>query len=334
MHSPQDILKDLLSKKYQPVYFLYGNEPYFIDQISDYIAENALNPSEKSFNQSIIYGKDTDIQSLISTVKRYPMMAPIQVVIIKEAQNLKKIEELSSYIERPLKSTILVICYKKDKFDKRTKFALSLKKNAVLVESKKLYDDKIPGWISKQAESKGLKINPTASLMLADYLGNDLAKIDNELSKLLLNVQKNTEIDTTIIEKYVGISKEYNVFELNSAIGKRDTVKAMGIIKYMAQNPKTNPMVLIVTGVFSFFKNIYLFHTLVDKSRQNIASALGINPFFVPEYQLAGKNFTYHQTVSSLSIIREYDLKSKGVNNVSASEGELLMEMVYKIMQS
>ena len=332
MQKYQDILRDLQNKQYHPVYFLYGAESHYIDKISNYITNNVLSESERGFNQTISYGKDTDAANLISTAKRFPMMAPYQVVIVKEAQQLKKIDELSSYVENPAKSTILVLCYQKEKLDKRTKFALALKKNAVILESKRLYDNKIPEWIKNHVKRSGYDIAPKACMLLSEYLGNDLNKIENELSKLILNIKQGEIIDESLIDKYIGISKDFNIFELNAAIGNRNSTRAYKIINYFSNNTKANPIVVTIGSLFTHFSRLFIYHKLKDKSKNSVASALGINPFFVSEYQSTANKFNYLQTIESISLIREYDLKSKGVNNASAAEGELLKELTFKIL--
>ncbi len=335
------IIKDLKNKVYYPVYFLQGDEPYYIDKISDYIEEHILSDGEKEFNQSVLYGKDLDALSLISHAKRYPMMSNYQVVLIKEAQDLKNIvmkegkdqkDPLLEYIQHPLASTILVFCYKYKSLDKRTKFAKAIEKNCVLFESKRLYDNKIPEWVNQYILSKGFRINPKASVLLAEYLGADLTKITNEIDKLLLNLKPGDEISMQHIEDNIGISKDFNVFELHAALGKKNVLKANMIVNYFAANPKNNPLVLTVPQLFSYFMKIMTYHSLSDRSKNNVASALGVNPYFVGEYESAAKSYSEQQTVQIISYLRDYDLKSKGINSGSADDGALLKELVYKIL--
>ncbi len=337
----EQIIKDLKNKVYYPVYFLQGDEPYYIDKISDYIEEHVLNESEKEFNQTMLYGKDLDILTLLSHAKRYPMMSNYQVVLVKEAQDLKNIiskEEkdqknpLLEYIQHPLASTILVFCYKYKSLDKRTKLAKAVEKSCVLFESKKLYDNKIPDWINEYVLSKGFRINPKGSILLSEYLGVDLTKITNEIDKLLLNLKPGDEISTQLIEDNIGISKDFNIFELHTALGRRNILKANRIVNYFTANPKNNPMVLTIPQLYSYFMKIMTYHALNDRSRNSVASALGVNPYFVPEYESAAKSYSQQQTVQIISYLREYDLKSKGVNNGSTDEGSLLKELVYKIL--
>jgi len=328
----EQIISDLKNKVYYPIYVLMGEEPFFIDQISDYIEDNLLEESEKSFNLIISYGKDTDVQTLISYAKRFPMMANHQVIIVKEAQNLDKIDDFQSYLENPLKSTILILCYKYKTLDKRKTFTKSITKHGVLFESNKLYDNQLPDWIANYIKQKGYSISPKAALLLSEYLGADLSRIVNELGKVMLNVPTKTEITAEHIEQNIGISKDFNVFELQKAIGNKNIFKANQIIAYFAANPKDNPLVVTISNFYQFFSKILVYHSLSDKSRNTVAAALSINPFFVNDYQTAAKNYNSRKLVSIISYLREYDLKSKGIDNVSATEGELLKELLYKIM--
>ncbi len=329
----EKILSNLKNKDYAPIYFLMGEESYFIDKISDYIEENVLDDSEKSFNQIILYGNDIDIANLINTAKRYPMMAKYQVVIVKEAQNLKDIDSLVYYAENPLHSTILVINYKYKKIDKRKKLYTALGRKGVIFESNKLYENQIPEWITSYLKSKNIKIEPSASQLLAEYLGNDLGKIVNELEKLVITLPGNEKIvNVAHIEKNIGISKDYNNFELQNALISKDILKANRIIKYFDKNSKNNPIILTITSLYFFFNKILLYHSLKDKSRTSVASTLKINPYFVNDYQRAAKSFTPLKAKTIISLLREYDLKSKGIGNISTSDGDLLKELIYKIL--
>lgn len=328
----EQIITDLKNKVYYPVYVLMGEEPFFIDQVSNYIEENVLDESEKSFNLTISYGRDTDVQTLISYAKRFPMMANHQVIIVKEAQNLDKIDDFQNYVENPLKSTILVLCYKYKSLDKRKAFTKSVVKHGVLLESDKLYDNQLPDWITNFLKQKGYAISPKAAVLLSEYLGADLSRIVNELGKLMLNVLPGTEISAEHIEKNIGISKDFNVFELQKAIGTKNILKANQIIAYFAANPKDNPLVVTLANFYQFFSKILIFHSLSDKSKNNVASALSINPFFVNDYQVAAKNYNLKKLIEIIGYLREYDLKSKGIDNISADDGELLKELLYKIL--
>ncbi len=328
------ILKDINNKNFKPLYLLHGEEDYYIDLISNYIEKNALNLAEKGFNQTILYGKDLDVLTVINTAKRYPMMSNHQVVIVREAQDLKleKAADLfQAYCENPLKSTILVLCYKHGKFDKRKKVYKVIEKMGVVFESLPLYDNKIPAWIDEFVKSKNYHINPKASMLLADYLGNDLTKITNELDKLMLNIAQGQEIGTKLVQDNIGISKDYNVFELQTALQKRDVFKANQIINYFDANQKAHPMVLILGNLFSWFTKILKLHYIADKSQ--LAKELGVHPFFVKDYEAAAKTYNLGKTFMAISLLREYDLKIKGVDIASGTtQGELMKEMVWKLI--
>ena len=328
----ENILSDLEAKKYSPVYFLMGEESLFIDKISDYIGKNVLDEAEKDFNQSIIYGKESSIESVLSKAKQFPLMGDKVVVIVKEAQHLKKIEQLQSYIENPQQSTILVICYKNKVLHKRKSFAKAVAKKAVLFESKKLYDNQIPEWIGNFVSSKNYQIQYKASYLLGEYLGNDLNKITNELNKLMIIVPENSEISSDIIERNIGISKDFNNFELTNALGQNDILKSNRIATYFANNPKSNPLVVTLVVLFNFFQKVMLYHVLSDKSQRNVATELKINPYFVKDYQLAAKHYGKRKCMTIISLLREYDMKCKGVDNATTPDGELLKELLYKIL--
>lgn len=328
----EQVLGNLKNKIYHPVYLLAGEEAFFIDQISDYIEQNVLDDMEKEFNQTILYGKDTDVSQIIATAKRFPMMANHQVVIVKEAQEVKRLDELSAYAENPLTSTLLVLCHKYKKIDKRKSLAKVMKKHGVLFESNKLYDNQVPDWINAQLAAKGYKIRPKAAIMLAEFLGTDLSKISNEIEKLAINLPKGTEITDEDIEHNIGISKDYNVFELQKAIGQRDVFKCNQIINYFAANEKDNPLVKISGVLYNYFSKLLIFHQLKDKSRNSIASALSVNPFFVNDYQQAARNFNVSKLTQIIHELRMYDMKAKGVGNISSKDGELMKELLFKIL--
>ncbi len=327
------IMSDLRNKKYAPIYFLMGEETYYIDEISDYIAANVLTETEKTFNQTVIYGKDTDIATVINAAKRFPMMANNQVIIVKEAQNIKNIDNLIYYVEKPLKSTVLVINYKYKELDKRKKLYTTLDKTAVVFNSEKLYEDKIPGWISEYLHGKGYAITPDAAVLLTEFLGNDLSKIVNELNKLFITLPQGTvKISADIIEKNIGFSKEYNNFELQKALATKDVLKANRIILHFAKNPNDNPFVLTVSSLYGYFIKVFKYHFLLDKSKSAVASALKIHPFFAAEYEAAARKYPPAKLVKIIEWLREYDLKSKGVGSYSATQGDLLRELVFKIL--
>ncbi|WDF76329.1 DNA polymerase III subunit delta [Mucilaginibacter sp. KACC 22773] len=335
-----DIVKDIKNRKYKPLYLLHGEEPYFIDVVSNYIEHHLLPEAEKGFNQTVVYGKDTEMMAVLNAAKRYPMMADYQVVMVKEAQdmkwgkdddNKKGIDPLLSYLEKPLPSTILVFCYKYGKFDKRKKTYKAIEKNGLIFESAPLYDSKIPAWIEGFISDKGYKINQQASAMLSEYLGNDLSKIANELEKLMLNIAAGQEITLKLVQDNIGISKEYNVFELQTALGKKDVLKVNQIINYFEANPKANPIVLVLGNLNNFFSKVLAYHYVKDKSPQNVAREIGVNPYFVKDYELAGRSYNYYKTMQIISYLREYDLKSKGVES-NAPHGELMKELMFKIL--
>lgn len=337
------IMSDLKKKVYRPVYFLMGDEPYFIDMIADFIEQKVLDESEKEFNQTVLYGRDVTTADVVGAAKRFPMMSEYQVVIVKEAQDIrdlvKKEKEdkkdkqksvFEQYLENPLSSTILVFCYKYKSIDKRTALAKLIDKNAVLFESKKLYDNQVPDWINNYLKSKEYTINQRAAGLLAEYLGTGLSKITNELDKLIINLPPKSEITPEHIQANIGISKDYNVFELQTVIGKKEVLKANRIINYFAANPKDNPMVVTISSLYGYFCKVLTYHFLADK--KTAAAALGVHPFFLKDYEMAAKNYSVGKLKSIFSYLRDYDLKSKGVDTGSATEGELLKELVFKIL--
>jgi DNA polymerase-3 subunit delta len=328
----EQITSDIKRKIYHPVYLLHGEEPYYIDAITELIEQSVLTDSEKEFDQTVVYGRDTDPGSIIDMAKQFPMMASYQVVIVREAQDIEKIENLQPYIEKPQPSTILVIAHKYRKVDQRKSFAKSVDKAGVLFESAKIYENKVPAWISEQILIRGHSIHPEACQLLADFLGNDLSRISNELEKLLINLPTGSTIDTSIIERNIGISKDYNVFELQNALGAKDVAKANRIISYFAGNTKQNPMIVVLTVLFGYFMKVMIYHQLKDKSKNIAASALSVHPFFVKDYVMAAQHYSFRQLRAVIGLLREYDLRLKGMNNGSTEESELLRELVYKIL--
>lgn len=328
----ESILSNLKKKKYAPVYFLMGDEAYFIDAISDYIEKNVLDENEREFNQTVLYGRDIDVSTVASEAKRYPMMAEHQVVIVKEAQNIRNIEDLESYVNSPLDSTILVICYKYKTLDKRKSFPKTVAKKGILFESEKLRDYKVPDWINGYLKGKNYTVGPKSSQLLTEYLGNDLGKIVNELDKLMINLPAGTEITPEHIQQNIGISKDYNTFELNDALTKRDVVKANRIVNYFAANSKDHPIPVTIASLYSYFVKVMQYHFLQDKSKDVAARALGVHPFFVQDYQKAASAYPLGKIKSIFGYLREYDLRSKGFENASADEGELMKELVWKIL--
>ena len=314
----------------KPIYLLMGEEPFYIDALSKFMEDHILSEEEKGFNQTILYGRDASIEDIVSTAKRFPMMAERQVVIVKEAQDLaRNIDDLASYAENPQPSTVLVLCYKYKKMDKRKKVYKAIAKNGLVFESKKLYDNKIPDWIRSVLAGKGYTITPKAAHMLVEFIGNDLSKISNELSKLQLIVKKGSQITDQIVEENIGISKDFNNFELLNAIAHRNTKKAFAIIQYFAHNPKNNPIVVTVATLFGFFTKVMKYHTLSNKSQA--PKALGVHPFFMKDYEVAARNYPMRRISAIISVIREVDVKSKGVG-ASLPPIDLLKEMLVKVI--
>ena len=328
-----DILKELRAKQYRPVYYLMGEEPYYIDLIADYITDNILTETEKEFNLTVVYGADVDIATVINAAKRYPMMSEHQVVV-KEAQNIRNMEELSYYLQKPLLSTILVICHKHGVLDRRKKLAAEIEKTGVLFESKKVKDAQLPAFITSYMKRKGIDVEPKATAMLADFVGADLSRLTGELEKLIITLPKGyTRVTPEQIEKNIGISKDYNNFELRSALVEKDVLKANKIIKYFEENPKTNPIQMTLSLLFGFFSNLMLAYYAPEKSEQGIANMLGLRtPWQAKDYLAAMRRYNGVKTMQIIGEIRYADAKSKGVGNPSLSDGDILRELVFKIL--
>ena len=327
----KDIIKSIRNKNLHPIFFLTGDEPFYIDKISEYLIENILKNEEKEFNQSILYGKDIEVSQIIEEAKQFPFGSEKRVVIVKEAQEIRKIEQLESYLDNPQLSTILVICYKYKKIDKRKLFGKKLKVKSLFFESKKLYENEIPNWIENYVSEKGFSIEEKGKFMLTEFLGTDLSMISNELDKLILLINKK-KITSRDIEDNIGISKEYNIFEFQEALGSKNILKSYKIANHFASNTRKHPLVLILGMLFSFFQKIMIYHNISDRRRENLAKKLGVNPFFINQYSLAAKNYPQKKLYNIFTHLKEYDLKSKGVNNKSTDDGELLKELIYKIL--
>lgn len=333
MEEAKQIVNRIKQGNISPIYFLMGEEPYYIDKISDFIANNVLSEEEKGFNQIVLYGRDTTIDEIDSNARRYPMMAERQVIIVKEAQDLSRsIESLLSYAENPQPTSVLVMCYKYKKIDKRKKLYKAIQAKGTIFESKVLYDNQVAPWIQNTLKSSGYQISVKASQMLVEFLGKDLNKIDNELEKLQLITPKGTMITPEIIEENIGISKDFNNFELRNAIGQRDTLKTHRIINYFAQNPKDNPLVVTIAMLYSYFSQLLQYHGLPDKSKANVAKQLKVNPYFVSDYVLAARNYPMKKASQAIDLLHQTDAKSKGVGAANVSQGDLLKELVVKIM--
>jgi DNA polymerase-3 subunit delta len=333
----EQILNDLKKKIYHPVYLLMGEESFYIDKVSEYIADNVLDESEKAFNRLIMYGKDVDSRSIIYAASRPPMMASHQIVIVKEAQNLgtSDIEQMESYFAAPLSTTILVLCFKDKTIDKRTKVYKAIEKKGVILETVKLYDNEIVEWTTNYLRKKSATISPSAAAILADHIGSDLSRIVNELDKLFILLPENNKtITAEHIEKNIGISKEYNVFALGSAVLAGNVFNANRIINYYAKNPNSNPMILIMSSLFMQFSRVLKYHVIKRKGATGteIASQLGVSPFFLKDYETAAVKYPILKVVQIIELLREYDMKSKGWNSPGTPDSELLKELIFKIM--
>lgn len=329
------LLAALKKQQYEPIYFLHGEEPFYIDELITYFEDHVLTESEKAFNQTIFYGKDADFLTVLDAARRYPMMSSHQLVIIKEAQDMKTLANLEGYVEKPQPSTILVIGHKYKKLNMSTKLGRILKEKAVVFESKPLYDNQMPAWIESRLKSKGYSIAPEASTLIAEYLGTELSKVSNELDKLYLNIEKGKPITEKDIENNIGISKEYNVFELQKALGTRNIALAQRIVQHFGSNSKKNPMVVVVGSLFNYFSKIYRLHYLKNMPEKEVLQGLGLHSsYFLKEYQLAVRNYPLTYTTKVIEILHEYDLKSKGVdyNSTGKDESSLMQEMVYRIL--
>ncbi len=326
----QQILKDIKQRKFAPIYLLHGDEPYYINKLTEAIEQNVLAEHEKAFNQDVIYGKDIDVPRLKSYLMQYPAMAEKRVVIIKEAADFKGFKELKAYWAQPNPSTVFVIAHKYKKFGAGLK---AIEKVGVVFESKKVYENKLPNWITDYLKSKNRDIHPNTAILLAEYLGNDLSKIANELEKIHLNIPDGQQIDNGIVEKYIGISKEYNVFELQDALTARNYEKAMRIAYNLSANIHKQPLVLILSSLYGYFSKIYLAHKNQSKSDADLAKALGLRfQFHVKNYRRAMKTFPLVEIYRCMALLREYDLKAKGLDNASATHGQLLEELIFKTL--
>ncbi len=334
----ESILSDLKNRKYAPVYFLQGEETWYIDQITDYIEGHVLSDAEKGFNQTILYGRDVAMNEVLTHARRFPMMAERQVVIVKEAQNVSDINRekgqklLCDYLENPVPSTVLVFCHKNKALDKRKALGKAVEKHAIALTTKKLYDNQVPGWVENYIGSKGFSANTKAIQMLADSIGADLERLSNEIDKILINFKDPVQIDEQIVHKYVGISKDYNVFELQKALIVKDVLKANKIVNYFEANPKKNPILPVIAILFSFFSKLLIAHHAQDKSERNLASLLRVSPYFVKDYLIALKHHSLPAVINSIHHIKQADLRSKGIDNASMAEGQILKELVFRLL--
>jgi DNA polymerase III subunit delta len=330
--SAEKIISDWKKKLFKPVYWLEGEEEYFIDKVVHYAEHNILTESEAGFNLTVFYGRDADWTQVINACKRYPMFAERQVVLLKEAQHMRDIDKLESYIAQPLSSTIFVVAYKEKKVDGRTQLAKLLKTKAELFTTKKMYDSALPEWTSEMVKGKGFTISQKAVLLLVDHIGNDLSRIDNEVDKMLVNLGTRTNITEDDIEKYVGVSKEYNPFELQSAMAAKDLPKAMRIIQYFEANPKAAPIQLVLPTLYNLFSKTYMIFGQSSKDDKTIAANIGVNAWFVKDYLLVARNYGYNGVEKALLLLHHYNLRSVGVNDIGSPDASLLKEMVGKLM--
>jgi DNA polymerase-3 subunit delta len=326
------IINDIKAGNIKPIYFLMGEETYYIDKLTEYIEDNILTEDEKGFNQMVLYGRDTTIEDVISNAKRFPMMAERQVVIVKEAQELvKTIDKLENYALQPQMTTVLVFAYKYKTLDKRKKITKVLEKNGVVFESKKLYENQVGDWLRRVLQGKGYAIEPKAVAMFVEFLGTDLSRINKEIEKLQIILPKGHTFTPKDIEENIGFSKDFNNFELRKAIGEKDQLKAYRIAEYFAQNSKDNPIFVSIGLIFAFFSQLLQYHGLKDKSPRNVAAVLKVNPYFLKDYDVALKNYPMKKVSNIVAILRDIDVKSKGVGANALSQGDLLKEMLVKI---
>ncbi|MBR2051999.1 MAG: DNA polymerase III subunit delta [Bacteroidales bacterium] len=331
----EQILADIKKRVYYPIYFLMGEEPFFIDTISNELENTILDEAERSFNQVVLYGSDVSVNDIMSQARAFPMMSDYLVVIVKEAQNVDNIDSLADYIEKIPPTTILVINYKYKKLDKRRALAKYIDKKGVLFESKKLYDNNIPEWITKYLAAKKYNITPKATQMIADFLGNDLHRVRNELEKLMVALPPSKRIDDADVEYNIGISKDFNVFELQKAIGSKDLPKANRIINYFGDNPKENPIFMVISVLYGYYTKLLKLHFSKDKNKSTVATMLGVNLFFVNDYFEAVRNYSWTDCMNCIEVLREFDLKSKGYNSTSdITQKELYREMLFKLMKN
>lgn len=329
----KEIIKSIRQKQYKPIYLLHGEEPFFIDEITQVIENEILTDAEKSFNLTVLYGKDVDNLAVVDYARRYPMMSPYQVVILKEAQDMKTLPLLLSYIEQPLSSTVFCIAYKHKKLDMRTAFAKSFSKHALVFESKPLYDNQLPDFIRNWLKDNKFQIDTDALNLIVEYLGTDLGKVFNELEKLKINITEGSKITVNHIEKFIGISRDYNVFELQRAIGQRNILQANKIVNYFRENPKSAPIVMVISSLYGYFSKLYQLHFIQNQSPADKVKTLGLrSEWFLKEYTMVFKNYSLTKIEEIIALLSEFDLKSKGVDADNAEDGALIQELVFKIL--
>lgn len=327
----EKIMQDLKAGTYHPVYLLHGEESFFIDSVTNYIENNALSEGERSFNQEILYGKDVDFKTVVDNARQYPMMAERRVVIVKEAQAMRSLKNMQSYIEKPSPQTVLVLAHKNKPLDKRTKFGKAVSKSAVILDSKKLYDNQVPAWISNYVQSQKLSIDPEASQMLTEYLGQDLSKIVNEIDKIKINLKAGEKITAKLVQSGVGISRDYNVFELNKALSIWDYAKIMRIIYYFEENPKANPLVMVISNLYGYFTKVAIAQQNIKSSDAELAKKTGVNPFFVKDYRLAARTFRPAQIKQAFLSLHTADRHSKGMGMKAATPLGIMQQLIFEI---
>ena len=330
--SAEKIINDLKKQNFKPVYWLEGEEEYFIDQVIHYAESKILTDGEAGFNLTVFYGRDAAWTDVVNSCKRYPMFSERQVVILKEAQSMKDIDKLESYIEKPLSSTLFFVAYKNKKLDGRTKLAKILKDKAVLFTTKKMYDNALPEWTSELIKSKGYTVSNKALFLLIDHIGNDLSRLNNEVDKLVLNLTNRKNITEDDIENFVGISKEFNVFELQQAIASKDLYKAVRIIQYFGANPKAAPLQLIFPALYNFFSKVLMVYSVPARDEKSVGAAIGVHAFFVKDYMQTAMKFSHHEIEKVLLLLYEYNLRNIGVNDAGTEDADLLKEMVVKMI--
>jgi DNA polymerase-3 subunit delta len=334
----RQIIRNVRSGKFAPIYVLHGEEAFFIEEITKVLLACTVDEASKDFNETVVYGRDTDINQILASARRFPMMAERQLVLVREAQDLKcwkrkdELEKLAAYAESPVSSTVLVFAYMNKKIDGRSKAVKTLSKNGILFLSEKVRDYKLSEWISSYVKDQGLTINGHASQLLSEYLGNDLRKVVNEISKLKISLPAGSEVTSEVIEKHIGISKEYNVFELQRALGGKDVGKASRIVNHFESNPKNNPLAMVIPVLSAYFAKLFVYHGLKDKSQQSAAKSMGCSPFAVRDYSAASRLYEVNKIARIFSYLREADRKSKGQGNATISEGMILRETIFKIL--
>jgi DNA polymerase-3 subunit delta len=330
--SAEQIIHDWKRKIYKPVYWLEGEEEYFINEVMDFAEHQILPEEEKAFNLSVFYGKDADWAAVVNACRRYPMFAERQVVLLKEAQQMRDLAKLEPYIQQPLGSTIFVVSYKDKKVDGRSKLAKLLKDKGVLLSTKKMYDNQLPEWVTEMLEARGLTIQQKALYLLIDHIGNDLTRIKSEIEKIQINLGNRKTIHEDDIENFVGISKEYNAFELQSALARKDAEKAFRIIQYFESNPKAAPIQMVLPALYGFFSKVYMIFGIPGPDEKTTAAAIGVSPFFVKDYLIAAKNYGFAGTENALLLLHHYNLKSVGIGSVNVEDGDLMKELIIKII--